>query len=126
VKSRYSDILSLTDESPQWYDENGTPRYAPFEPSLCPDIYSNQVVLAEIRCQSCGQLFQVEMHSTWFAHTEVPHTWAYGDPPPHCTDSGLLCAGSTMASDVTEILQVWIRDNSEWTRRPEWEGKVRP
>lgn len=76
----YNDILEIVDEHnlalvahapktrvfvPQWWDENGVPRFATHHPYHCPDIYADEVVLVRISCQACGKEMNVQMsHGT--------------------------------------------------------------
>lgn len=120
MRENYDDIKSKINESPKWYDANGTPRYAEFHPQLCPNIYADVVFLAKIACQNCGKQFDVEMHYDWFSagRARVPKKAHYGDPPCHG------CIGDTMNCDDLEVLQVWQRIDHEWTRLPDLEGPV--
>ncbi len=79
----YEDILSRISEPPIWYDQNGVPRYAKFHPNMCPNIYADKVVLAQIACQECGEKFLVEMHASIWSDRDAsdPRKWHYGDPP---------------------------------------------
>ena len=113
------DILARITEEPSWYDQNGTPRYGEFHPSDCPNIYSFQVILLRIACQACGTQFRVEMHSGW----DIPiigqlRELHYGDPPIHD------CVGDTMNCEDLEVLQVWTKDLSDWTRIYDLEGSI--
>lgn len=119
MRENYEDIKALTKKSPQWYDANGTPRYAKFHPTLCPDIYSNTVILMDITCQQCGKHFTVEMHSGLWETSAPPKKWHYGDPPIHG------CVGDTMNCDDVSVLEVWRREHmEEWERVPELEGNI--
>jgi hypothetical protein len=121
MHENYEDIKKLTPEPPQWYDENGVPRYAPFEPKYCPDIYSHNVGLLLIACQACGQQFRVEMHTSIFGSKtgHHPHKWHYGDPPIHG------CMGDTMNCDDLAVLEFWHREGiGEWERMKELEGVI--
>jgi len=121
MHSNYEDIRSRIGEDPTWYDANGTPRYGPFKPEMCPNIYSKEVVLLRIACQFCGQHFDVEMHSDWFARIKHPKKLHYGDPPRHGCDG----AGDTMNCTDIAVLEVWHREGvGEWTRLSELEGLI--
>lgn len=118
----YEDILSRIAEPPIWYDQNGTPRYAKFHPNLCPNIYSDKVVLAQIACQECGEKFLVEMHaSIWDSRNDIdPRKWHYGDPPRHCKG-----AGDSMNCEDIAIVECWQRlPLREWKRVKKFEGLV--
>ena len=119
MHSNYEDIKSRIKELPKWYDSNGVPRYGEFHPDLCPNIYSNAVVLLRIACQDCHREFDVEMHSDCFSPIKNPKKLHYGDPPIHDY------VGDTMNCDDLEVLQVWQKkDIGDWVRRPELEGTV--
>ena len=119
MKANYLDILTRIAEEPSWYDQNGTPRYGEFHPSDCPNIYSYQVVLLRIACQACGAQFHVEMHSDWWRPIRQPRELHYGDPPIHD------CVGDTMNCEDLEVLQVWKKDLSDWTRAHDLEGVIK-
>lgn len=122
MHENYDDIKSRITEEPTWYDSNGTPRYGPFSPKGCPNIYSDKVALLRIHCQACQKHFNVEMHAgIWDRCSEHrPKTWHYGDPPRHECPG----AGETMNCDDIAVLEFWCRENSEWIRKPEFEGLV--
>lgn len=52
----YSDIIERAGE-PDWYDDNGAPRYGPFHPRRV-SVYSAEVALLLVACQSCGWRFK--------------------------------------------------------------------
>lgn len=54
---------------PNWWDENGTPRFMEHHPRLCPDIYADEVALLEIACQACERRFKVQM--SWGRSSEL-------------------------------------------------------
>jgi hypothetical protein len=119
MHSNYEDIRSRIGEDPTWYDANGTPRYGPFTPEMCPNIYSNEVVLLRIACQYCRAFFDVEMHSDFFSPIKHPKKLHYGDPPVHECAGG----GDTMNCDDIAVLEVWHREGiGDWLRRPDFEG----
>ena len=125
---------------PRWWDEHGVPRYEPFQPSLCADIYARFAALLTIRCQGCGRLMPVAAswsirgnNAQWDADGRIipkyrgglpdnnsPGFCDYGDAPWH-GDSG-QCSGTTMTTDVVAIAQFWQRnDKHEWERNQEHE-----
>jgi len=117
----YIDITSRIKEEPNWYDENGVPRYGEFTPERCPNIYSNFVVLARIACQDCQREFDVEMHANLWGWkiSHKPSKWHYGDPPIHG------CVGDTMNCEDLSILQVWRRESfGDWERIENLEGSI--
>lgn len=145
----YQPYLDIMDRLgvPLWWDENGVPRYEPFEPRLCADIYNRYCALIEIRCQACGKLFPVA--SSW--SIKASPSWAesdvvwdesgkiarpksgfptpdnsgfcgYGDAPFHPLDG--QCSGTTMMTDVVRVLQFWTRAGHEDKRCPEYEVEI--
>jgi hypothetical protein len=118
MHSPYADIISRIAEPPRWWDHHGCPRYDPFHPRLCLNIYSPQVTLLRIACQACHREFAVEMHATLF-ETHHPQQLHYGDPPWHD------CVGDTMNCDDLEVLESWVRPRLDaWERHPEDEGVI--
>ena len=129
----YDDIRSKIAEQPQWWDENGVPRYCEFEPSRCANIYAREAVLFVVTCQGCGKAFHVaqsrddmETHRldgrtilTDIGNCDIH----YGDPP------NVACcpAGPTMSSEPRYVIGYW-RKNKEtayaWRREPALDGKV--
>jgi len=120
----YEDITSRIKEQPIWYDSNGCPRYDPFHPRLCPDIYATVVVLLRIACQACGQKFDVEMHGNPLYELRVPKNLHYGDPPRHDLAEGQRCGGETMNCHDLIVLQVWKKQDFTWKRYPKLEGPM--
>lgn len=122
----YLDIRRRIPEPPEWFDENGVPRYDEPHPSLCPNIYADEVVFFEIACQCCGARYVVERN--WQRRDSSPSLTErvnqkdlhYGDPP-----CWACAAGSSMTSDSIRTLQFWTRLNSnhsDWALVPELEG----
>lgn len=121
MKARFEDILNRISDPPTWWDQNGTPRYGPFHPDLCPNIYAHKVALLKIACQECGREFLVEMHDGIWGGEFHPKKLHYGDPPIHAE----CMAGNTMNCEDLEVLEVWEKSSMrEWQRRPELEGKM--
>jgi hypothetical protein len=132
----YKDILDLTDKKPLWFDQNGTPRFAPFHPRLCPNIYARQAVLYRIACQNCGHIFDVADTCGIFAAFDISekimaHKLHYGDPP----NIGCCPAGPTMSCEDLRIIEFWNKPfNGDWERikemeillpeHPDYEGDV--
>ena len=134
MKALYEDILALTDEQPNWYDMDGVPRFARFNPELCPNIYAKEVILLLIQCQNCERQFEVEMHWRPIGEKQSISEAVdkgdlgyihYGDPPRHGVkiDSHSVCyAGDTMNSEQVKILEFWKKESlGEWERKPEYE-----
>lgn len=120
MNTTFRDILDRIAELPSWYDQNGTPRYGKFEPDMCPDIYSDTVVLLRIHCQDCSKEFDVEMHEVIFGGPFIPKKLHYGDPPAHG------CVGDSMNCNDYRVLECWHREAMEgWRRCPEYEGEMR-
>lgn len=123
----YKDILDKIEEAPQWFDENGVPRYCAFAPQQIADIYADEVALLLIACQNCGQRFEVVVSSgamdNMMKRTRVSYwiedgTIHYGDPP------NIQCcpAGPTMNCEDIRVLQFWRRGRlSEWERDSAYE-----
>lgn len=122
MKAQYADITSRIAEEPTWYDMNGAPRYGPFKPEACPNIYAHQVVLLRICCQDCHRRFDVEIHDDGFFHwLGEPKKLHYGDPPIHD------CVGDTMNCEDLAVLEVWSRDTGdrlEMVRLKDLEGLI--
>jgi hypothetical protein len=136
----YYDITSKMSEDPQWWDENGVPRYDKFHPKHCPDIYADVVVLYLIECQSCRRKLKVSLShrflnllgisrqtaSTSCSEHDMAElkldNWSFGDPPIHGCSGG----GETMTSDTIAVLEVWHRNfpRHDWIREYEFEGVV--
>ncbi len=132
----YRDIHEAAGREPEWYDDNGTPRFAPFDPMLL-GVYDHFVILARIECQDCGKRFLVGCgwpttrvvswrengkfdcrvsSVTW--ETIRPREFHYGDPPNHG------CIGDTMNSIPLEIVEAWDETNFDWTRIAAYEGSL--
>ena len=130
MHQHYTDITDKLGE-PQWYDECGVPRYCDFHPSRVNNIYANEVVLLEIVCQNCGQLFQAAMtqdsfdiisgRSTSLAEQVINQTIHYGDPP----NSGCCPVGATMNSIPLWVIEYWQRGAiMQWERVSEYEVEI--
>ena len=133
----YADIIA--GREPLWWDTNGVPRFAKFEPRLLPDIYCHEAVLAEIACQGCGRVFLVGF--SWGPHDMVQQARAnrevveeglaadikaralhYGDPP----NVGCCPAGPTMNSVPLRVVEYWRRPNWGWVRDSSLEVGIKP
>lgn len=137
----YKDIKKRIKEEPLWYDENGTPRYDDFHPTLSPNIYAYEVILMRIACQYCGKEFLVELNwHPWGylcnprrhreSFSNLLEMWNkggrvtfcpvhYGDPPPHD------CVGDTMNCIDLGIVQFWRWKLEEgWYREKKLEVKL--
>ena len=138
MHNHYKDILSLSASPPVWFDEHAVPRFCPFSPRVCANIYADECVLMRIRCQACGHKFLVCMSSSReerLVHEAlykrgVASTLAecvrkkaiqYGDPP------NIECcpAGPTMGSDAERVIEFWSRQGvSDWFRNRDLEIDV--
>lgn len=135
MKHDYRDIIDRAGP-PDYYDENGTPRYGQPTPADRPDIYADFVAVALVRCQNCGQQFRVMMSdnkvSMWRVLSE--HSWTEAELPdyPHGHE-GFCCygtpprhgdpAGNTMMSEPVAILEFWRQTRvGDWERVAEREG----
>lgn len=129
----YRDILSRIAEPPQWFDESAVPRFVAFSPSEVADIYADEVVLAEIACQSCARAFHVAFSSSPQSRMRAKdvrrlseeikdHNLHYGDPP----NVDCCAAGPTMNSEPKRVLEYWMRENFEWVRKPVFEVDIEP
>lgn len=132
MKTRYSDILSRITERPEWWDDNGVPRYGAFHPDLAPNVYASEVALYLIVCQACGTLFKVSR--TWDKFTTDPVTGRAADPPSRLIpdlyygdppNSGCCATGPTMSSESLKVMEFWSREGGTWVRRPELEIELR-
>lgn len=137
----YDDIRSLIDREPDWFDEGGVPRYAPFTPGML-GVYDEYALYVKIACQSCGKEFfighgwssydlvrQKVTAEEWPLEKQIEHGYHYGDPPRHG------CVGDTMNCEDLELVEVWHkRGETEerdiggkttrvYTKLPEWERR---
>lgn len=129
----YLDIITKLGK-PLWWDEYAVPRYCEFFPKEGADIYASEIVLLEIACQDCGQLFKVCMSwsdidgmirnipplSQLITNDEIH----YGDPPNY----GCCLAGPTMNSIPKRVIEFWRKENGfgEMKRIPELEREIKP
>lgn len=103
----YEDIRSRIPEAPTWYDQFGVPRYGAFSPNQAPNIYADQVCLAEVICQQCDRRFQVQFSSSEGLSDDSleklinERDLRYGDPPNHG------CVGDSMSSIPLRIIEFW-------------------
>lgn len=120
MKHHYRDIIERAG-SPDWWDENGAPRYGAFAPDMTSDIYAAEAALCVVACQDCGATFRVCMSMTrWQVFKNNGRTLAdmiadgtlhYGDPP----NAGCCPAGPTMNSEMVRVMEYWVWVMSEAT-----------
>jgi hypothetical protein len=143
----YTDIRSKITELPVWFDEHAVPRYCPFEPERCANIYCDEAVLAEITCQGCHRAFSValsqdstetyERGGCRLADDIRDRALHFGDPP----NVGCCLSGPTMNSEPRRVLQYWscnhrehvqdgrvvnVEKYMEWRRDPTLEIEIAP
>ena len=84
----YSDLRALVNKDPDWWDQNGVPRWGKHEPHKSPDIYCNEVALVLIQCQGCRRQFHVQAtgNSAFHYMEHTLNSWYYrratGKVPP--------------------------------------------
>jgi len=137
VHPAYRDVLEAAGRPPRWWDSNGVPRFAPFHPNLL-GVYDQLAVLVEIACQSCharflvgagARRFDIYPGSAKVAETDLAgfaSSYDYGDPPRHSLPGrpGDRCAGETMSSEATFVVEAWEQVGFEWVHRPEHTGPI--
>ena len=141
MKARYRDILERIPEKPKWYDENGVPRYCTFSPKDCSSIYAYEVILLEIACQYCKEIFEVELFwekidalktqkpgkpskllKEWLDNGKIGFCPIhYGDPPQHNCD-----VGNSMNCLDLRIKEFWTMGAKSftWVRVPDLEVEL--
>jgi hypothetical protein len=127
MNQAYEDITKRLGP-PLWWDEYSVPRYDPFRPELCNDIYAIEACLLEIGCQRCGRRFLVaeawdEMDGIQgiarLSDRIADGSVYWGDPPIHDDPSG-----NTESSDPLAVVAFWTRAKGEWARVPELEKRI--
>lgn len=141
----YADIRELVNREPDWWDENGVPRWGEHHPSKSPDIYAGEVALILIACQACGRKFKVQatgnVYSSYMRRLDVWYmlkAQGEGDKeqPPmdktplassiksrgyHYGDPpNMNCCpgGPTMNCDDLRVIEYWRKDDFVWVRDP--------
>lgn len=119
----YKDIVSRLGQ-PLWWDEVGCPRYEPFTPRLCNNIYAIEAVLVKIGCQGCRKRFLVAITRGAFVPYDtlrvdiMDGVLHYGDPPPHSD----CAAGATMNCLDLRVVEYWrMSPLFEWVRDETYE-----
>lgn len=118
MHAKYSDIRSLIDKEPLWFDENAVPRYCEFHPWECANIYARQAALLLIECQGCAKPYTVAL--SWgpldpdvaLERRVRNFSVHFGDPPNACEQT--CFAGATMNSIPIRCLQFWKRIDHQW------------
>lgn len=110
MKPRYDDIHALR-VTVDWYDENGTPRFAPFEPAMCAKVEARQAAHLQVVCPHCRRQCDVAVSSDNLDLDIMSDLVArdagglYGLLPhfPHC--------GRPARAVLLGVHSVWRRDN---------------
>lgn len=112
MKGSYDDILSRIAEPPDWFDENGVPRWGAFQVGRQADLHADEVGLLSVRCRCCQTKFTVCVSMN--GNDPAPESLVdiidagscpYTYPPNtgHCKD------GPAMWSELVNVLELWIR-----------------
>lgn len=147
---RYGDIIEAAGRQPDWWGENGVPRFGPFHPTML-GVYDHSAIYGLLGCQGCDTLLPVGIGMPVYSFydfmgpKEDIKPWdakrlrdelSYGDAPHHDHPGGTGgCSGTTMGTWLAEVLEAWeilanpdgdifARRFGEWTRIPELEGPV--
>lgn len=119
----YEDLLSLTQEPPSFFQKDGVPRWAAFQPGVSTDVYADEAVTLEISCQACDARFHVLMErrsrneAKTLADRILDGSIHYGDPP----NVGCCLSGASMNTEPVRVLGYWARETWEWKREPSLE-----
>lgn len=126
MRQSYTDIIEEISKPVEFWDENGTPRFKPFHPTLLANIYAEEAVLLEISCQGCEHEFIVAMSQggwqrvindcPYLREDIVDGSIHYGDPP----NTDCCAAGPTMNCNDLRVLEYWKRDH-DWVRDSTYE-----
>jgi len=126
MNNAYEDIIeAVGGRDPDWYDENGTPRFGPHHPKHCPDIYAVEIALLEIACQACDRRFNVQMSAGAYSECKSLQPLIengsihYGDPP----NVGCCAAGPTMNCVDLRVIEFWAHTRPHVVRG--WERITR-
>ena len=109
-----ADIISKLGQ-PDWWDEVGCPRYAPFKPWMTCDFYAKEVALLRIQCQSCHAKYLVCVSAGLLDKRPLQtrsQPLAYGDPPRYCCQ-----LGASMTSETIEVVELWVREKGKWRKK---------
>lgn len=148
----YADLLDGRDP-PQWWQDEGVPRFCAFAPGQVSDIYCDEAALVAITCQGCGTPFKVAFTSGSMDQVRAlmadrpfrsladlirERALHYGDPP----NAECCAAGPTMNSEPRRVLEYWRRHDQahvgpggtvtdvaaymEWHRDPTLEVSIEP
>lgn len=128
MNHHYADILALSPEPPQWWDERRVPRFCAFHPSEIADVHADEAALLLISCQSCGREFRAaisrgayERHidrKSYLANDIRENRLHYGDPPnARCCNTG-----HALNAIVIRAIEYWQKNHLfEWNRVDEYE-----
>lgn len=118
MKRAYDDLLSLTGRKPSFFQAEGVPRWADFQPGDSTSPYAVDCAIVEIACQLCDMRFHVLMESTSRDRTTVEEqirtsTLAYRDPP----NVGCCPGGPSTTSETVRVIEYWRRQRTfTWER----------
>lgn len=131
MRARYSDLLALFAATPPlWYDENGVPRWAAFQPLLRADVYATELALVRVAC-GCGKEVDLAISSrapvlggaTLGAQIRAGRLLPIEAPALDCCD-----AGPMRYVEPLRVLQFWrlgeIGLPSAWCREGALEREV--
>jgi len=125
MKPDYRDLLFIGRKvgmAPKWWDETGVPRFKPFHPKYTSNPYTSFVVLAEVKCAECGEIFRVEMTLNYLTdRMQIPPVgWSYGRPPFHLNNCE---RGFLREVRHIKILKAYRRKKTGngWERVKKWE-----
>lgn len=116
----YGDIIEKMGP-PTWWDDF-YPRYCEFAPDEVSNIYSDEVALVEIACQSCQKRFRMALGRSQWTPPSLSSvigngSFYYGDPP----NTRCCLAGPTMSCLNLRVLEFWRRAQEGFVRVPELE-----
>lgn len=110
MRQSYEDIIRRAGR-PDWFDENGVPRYGRFIPDRVSNVYAREAALVSICCRNCGASFEVAFSrpspspvpSLSVAELIKTGQLSYGDPP-----NTKCCLKGMFAGSLTKkILEYW-------------------
>ncbi len=124
----FTDYADIRDRlgTPDWFDENGVPRYCEFHPRRIANIYANETALLRISCVICRQEYIVAIsthaHRPKICRMIEARTLHYGEPP-----NADCCGNAHLNSEPRRVLQYWRRPpGGRWERDRSHETDIRP